>query len=267
MRITHPQATYQGIPMEDMFFVSSDQQVQLGTGHVISFFQNEMYPERPLHLYIQIDAQPSARSLLFGALLARADIIRANYNNVPARLYTQISPDDVEMAQFYEKSGLKIDDAEDLLSFSVPEFLPPRTPMGTQYASVPLEGDMQMDSFLQRVNLNRIAPITRDQLTLLREQKNFLAVGFYRGGQPISEVLFAGTGEKATLLNIYTRGEYRRQGFAKALLAQSAMILKEREVQEVYANAFRRNTPQVALMRMLNASYVRTISTLPGLDL
>ena len=71
MRITHPNASYQGVAPENVFFVANDQQVQMGTGYVIPFMQAEMYPDRPLHLYMQIDAQPSARALLYGALLAR----------------------------------------------------------------------------------------------------------------------------------------------------------------------------------------------------
>ena len=72
MRITHPQSAFQGIAPENMFFVANDQQIQLGTGYVIQFYQGELYPERPNHLFLQIDCQPSARALMFGALLARA---------------------------------------------------------------------------------------------------------------------------------------------------------------------------------------------------
>ena len=86
MRITHPQAPFQGVAPENVFFVANDQQVQLGTGYVMQFFQGEMYPERPNHLFIQIDAQPSARALMFGALLARADQLRAANLNLTNQL-------------------------------------------------------------------------------------------------------------------------------------------------------------------------------------
>ncbi len=267
MRITHPQATYQGIPPEDMFFVSSEQQVQLGSGYIISFFQQEMYPNRPLNLYIQIDAQPSARSLLFGALLARAEVIRAGTPGLPARLYTQIAPEDTELAAFYERSGLVSDDAEDMFRFSLPEALDTRAPMGLQYASVPLEGDAQQDAFLQRLNVSRITPIQRDQLTLWREQPHFLALGFYRGGQPVTELLTTGAGAQATLVEVYTRREHRRQGYAKNLIALAGGILRERGAETVYTHIFRRNVPQVSMMKRLNAEYVKTLSLLPGLDL
>ena len=101
MRITHPQAPFQGVAPENVFFVANDQQIQLGTGYVIQFFQGEMYPERPCHLFIQLDCQPTARPLMFGALLARAEQLRARTPNLPARLYAQVLPEDGELLRFH----------------------------------------------------------------------------------------------------------------------------------------------------------------------
>lgn len=267
MRITHPQGTYQGIPPEDMFFVLNDRQVQMGTGYIIASFQQELYPARPLNLFVQIEAQSSARSLLYGALLARAEVIRAKTPTTPARMYTQLAPEDVEMAAFFEHSGFKLDDAEDLFMFPLGEQLTPRTPMGVQYASVPLETDAQQDAFLQRLNAMRISPISRDQLTIWREQPGFLALGFYRGGRPVCEMLTAGTDDSAMLVGLYTLAEYRRQGFAKALMSLAQKVLLERDITKVYAHIFRRNEPQVALMRALGGEFVGVVAQLPGIDL
>ena len=85
MRITHPQTEFQGIAPENVFFVANDQQVQLGTGYVMQFFQGEMYPERPAHIFLQIDCQPTARALMFGALWARAEQLRAQTPQTPTR--------------------------------------------------------------------------------------------------------------------------------------------------------------------------------------
>ena len=86
MRISHPQTAYQGIAPENVFFVADDRRVQMGTGYLIRFFQQELYPERPLHLFMQIDTQPSAQAMMYGALLARAEQIRAETPGLPARL-------------------------------------------------------------------------------------------------------------------------------------------------------------------------------------
>ncbi len=266
MRITHPQAAFQGIAPENVFFVANDQQIQLGTGYVMQFFQGELYPERPNHLFLQIDCQPSARALMFGALLARAYQLKAQNPGLPARLYTQVSPDDLQMLRFYESCGLKNDDGEDMFRFLPPPGVP-QAPMGMVFASVPLQDEASQNAFLSRVNAQRIQPFTRDYLQLWQQQQHFMALGFYRNGQPVSECILTGAGSSATLLMIYTRSEYRRQGMAKNLLGAASALLRERGVNTMYTHIFRRNAPQVALMRRLNGAFVRTVTALPGMNL
>lgn len=266
MRITHPQAPFQGVAPENVFFVANDQQIQLGTGYVMQFFQGEMYPERPNHLFIQIDAQPSARALMYGALLARADQLRAQTPHLPARLYSQVMPDNLDMLRFYESVGMKNDDGEDMFRFLPPDGVA-RAPIGMTFASVPLSDEMSQNAFLNRINAQRIQPITRDYLQLWQQQQHFMALGFYRGGQPICETIITGAGTNATLLMIYTRSDFRRQGLAKQLLGAASALLKERGVTMIYTHIFRRNQPQVALMKRLNGTFVRTVTALPGMDL
>ena len=165
MRITHPQTEFQGIAPENVFFVANDQQIQLGTGYVMQFFQAELYPERPCHFFIQIDCQPTARALMFGALLARAEQMRAQTPQMPARLYAQVPPENADMLRFYEACGLKNDDGEDMFRFPLPPGVP-QAPMGLTFASVPLQDEANQNAFLARLNAQRIQPITRDNLQL-----------------------------------------------------------------------------------------------------
>ena len=111
-------------------------------------------------------------------------------------------------------------------------FLPPdgvpRAPMGMEFASVPLADEASQNAFLSRINAQRIQPITRDYLQLWQQQQHFMALGFYKGGQPVCETILTGTGANATLLMIYTRSDMRRQGMAKQLLGAASALLRER---------------------------------------
>ncbi len=266
MRITHPQAAYQGVAPENVFFVANDQQVQMGTGYVIPFMQPEMYPDRPLHLFLQIEAQPSARALLFGALLARADQLREATPNLPVRLYSLVPPEDLDLMHFYEDCGFLNDDGEDLYRFPLPQGYP-RAPMGMQFASVPLQDEASQAAFLNRINLCRIQPFSRDHLTLWMQQQHFMALGFYKNGLPVCECILTGTGQNVTLLMIYTKAEYRHQGMATQLLESAFNLLRERGVTTVYAHIFRRHVPQMKLVQRFQGAFVRTVSALPGMDL
>ena len=139
--------------------------------------------------------------------------------------------------------------------------------MGMVFASVPLQDEASQNAFLSRINLHRIQPITRDYLQLWQQQQHFMALGFYRDGQPLCEAVVTGAGSSATLLMIYTRSDSRRQGMAKNLLGAACALLRQRGVNTMYTHVFRRNVPQMALMKHLNGAFVRTVTALPGVDL
>ena len=210
MHLTHPIAPYQGIAPEDCFFVTNDQMIEMGMGSVTLFYQPEMYPEAPLHIYMQLDSQPAGRNLLFGALLARAEQLRAQAPNLRGRLFTQIAPEDWDLNGFYTKAGFKMDDSEDLYHFGLPGW-PARAPVNCNYASVPLKTPQDVQAFLQRMNAYRIAPLDAEFLGRCMSMEHFLAIGYYRGGNAVCEALFTGEGQNVTLVSLYVRADYRRQ--------------------------------------------------------
>lgn len=268
MRLSQPNGPYQGIPKEDVFFVADDRYVQLGVGFVILSMQTEMYPERPMQIYIQVDAQPSARNLLLGALLARAEQYRAMYPQLRGRIYTQLVPTQWEMINFYSHNGFANNDAEEEYIFTLPDIKVNTPPMSCQFASVPLQTLEQTHAFLARLNAYRMTPITMDYLMLQMQQPYFMALGYYRGGQPIAEILVSGSRpDTGGLVMLYCRSEYRRSGIGKSLLTSAAGLLRERGVTQCVTLVFSRNEPQIGLMKSLAASRRRIVSILPGIDI
>ncbi len=267
MRLSHPTAPYQGIPPQDVFFAASDRFVQMGLGFVIPTMNVEMYPDRPLEIYIYIDAQPSARDLLLGALLGRAEQMRARFPGVPGRIYTELASSDWEMLNFYSRNGFMNADAQEEYLMPVP-VAPAQTPMGCQLASVPLSSPQEQLGFLQRLNAFRMTPITHDFLTLQMQQPYFMALGFYRAGQPISEMLMTGvTPDSAALVSLYTRSEHRRKGIARALILSAAGLLRERETRQIVTQIYSRSQAQIGLVRAFGGSRRRIVTILPSIDI
>lgn len=267
MRLSHPAAPYMGIPQEDVFFVANDRYVQLGQGYLVAAMQHEMYPDAPLQLYIQIDAQPSARDLLLGALLGRAEQVRALYPQLKGRIYTELAPTHWEMLNFYNRNGFANADAEEEYVFPLPQAAPP-PPMGCQFASVPLQNMQEQYAFLARLNAQRLAPIAHDFLTLQMQQPYFMALGYYRGGQPVAEMLVSGAStENVALVMMYVRADHRRRGIAKSLLASCAKLLAERGASQMVTRIYSRNAPQVGLMRSLGATRRRIATILPSIEI
>ncbi len=268
MHLSHPAAPFQGIPREDVFFVANDQFVQLGYGYIILSMQMEVYPERPMQIYINIEAQPSARNLLLGALLARAEQIRAQYPHLKGRISTQLAPNQFDLITFYNQNGFTSNDAEEEHIFTLPNVPAPTPPMSCQFASVPLQTAEQTQAFLARMNMYRMTPITMDYMTLQMQQPYFMALGFYRGGQPIAEIMMSGyRPDMAALVMVYVRNEHRRHGVGSALVRSASALLRERGVTHCITQVYSRNEPQMKLMKSLGASRRRIVGILPSMDI
>ncbi|NLC33602.1 MAG: GNAT family N-acetyltransferase [Clostridiales bacterium] len=267
MRLSHPSAPYQGIPPQDVFFAANDLFVQMGVGFIILSMNPQMYPQKPLEIYLHIEAQPSARDLLLGALLGRAEQIKAGYPGLSGRIYTELASGNWEMLNFYSRNGFANTDAQEEYVMPVPPGMA-QTPMGCQLASVPLSSQQEQYNFLQRLNAHRMTPISLDFLTLQMQQPYFMALGFYRGGQPLAEMLLSGgSPESSALISIYTRSEYRRKGIAKALVLSAAALLRERNARQIVTQIYSRCPAQMGLMKSFGATRRRIVTILPAIEL
>lgn len=267
MRLSHPNAPFQGIPPQDVFFAANDQYVQLGMGYIILNMQDELYPTRPLQLYIDIQAQATARNLLLGALLGRAEQVKAQFPQVKGRVYTEFSPTHFDLTTFYQQNGFSVADAREEHLFPLPMGTG-QAPMGCEFASVALQTPQDQYAFLSRINRYRLSPITLDFLTLQMQQPYFMALGYYRAGHPIAEIMVTGaSADTAALVMVYVQRDMRRRGVAKSLLQATSALLKQRGVNNMLTQVFSGNLPQMGMMKSLAATKRRVISVLPSLDI
>ncbi len=265
MRLSHPSAPFSGVPAEDVFFAANDQYVQMGVGFVVLSFQEEAMPERPLQLYLDIKSQPSARNLLLGALLGRCEQMRAAFPGVKGRIYTELAPTQFDMHSFYTQNGFATDDAREEYLVQLPAG-PSQPPMGCEFASVPLQSVQEQYAFLQRLNKYRLSPISHDYLTLQMQQPYFLALGYYRGGHPIAEMVMTGaSADMAALVMIYVQRDMRRRGVARSLLSAGSELLRERGVTHALTHVSSGSPAQMGLVRMMTGNRRKIVSVLPNL--
>ena len=266
MRVYHPLGAYQGLSPENVFFVMDDMDIQQGTGYVMPFFQPDMFPHRPMNLYLQLEAPPSCQYMLFGALLARVSQLRSQSPLMPTRLYTQLSVEDARGMEFFTGNGFLLDDAEDLVRFPIPD-ASDTIPMGCTVANIPLRNEFEQQAMLARMNQCRIAPLDLITLGQCMQKPHFLALGIFRGDEPIGEVLLSGTGDRATLAALYIKSNYRQQGLGKALLTRALHMLRDEGVTQVEALVLRRSPAQCALAKSFGARFIRTTCYYPGIDI
>ena len=267
MKIYHPRAAHMNIPPQDVFYVSDDENNQLGMGYLQVSRQDSLYPDRPLRLYLCMEAEPDARDMLFGSLMARAYQIRDFFPGVKARVFSQVAPENEQMLNFYQDSGFRADDAEDRVTLELPS-TPGMMPMGCRIALTPTSTEPEQQGLLQRLNDHRAVPMTKEELAEQMNRPHFLACHVMKNtGDIIGDVVLAGEGSFANVVALYVLPAYRRMGIGKAMLHKAIYSLTNEGIQRVDAVVTRRNPAQTALVQGFQARFVSTLSFLPGKDI
>lgn len=269
MRLSHPAAPFQGIDPRDVFLVSTDSFVQMGYGYVVRSYQTSLYPDRPLQIYLHMDAQPSARTLLLGALLARAEQLRQEFPTVKARIYAFLPTNHWDMINFYMQHGFVSSDAEEEYLFDAPTASIPPVPMGCQLYTVPLTSQEEALSFLRRLNEHRLMPITPEYFYAQMQQPYFCAIGYYHNQQtPVAELFTTGSSDGAAgLVSLYVDPRWRRKKMATQLLTAAGTLLAQRGAKQFITQGFARNVPQAALLQSVSATRKRIVSLLPSIEI
>lgn len=266
MRVYHPTEPYQGLPAENVFLVSDDTGLQQGMGCIIPVYQPEVFPERPLNLYLQIDAPSAYHYVLLGALLARAYQLRSQTPNLPCRLYTQVAVHDGKGLEFFQSNGFQLDDAEDLVRMAVPANTT-RLPMGCEVGAIPLRDHYEQQAMLQRMNYYRVSAMDSEFLGQCMQQPHFLALGVYRNGELIAETLLSGEGSRVFIGGLYVKSTYRRMGIAKGLLTQALAYMRNEGVTQADGLVLRRSPTQCGLAHAMGAAFIRTTCYYPGINM
>jgi len=266
MTIVHPAQPVNGLNPEDVFYAVDDLGTQTGYGFILYQYQPGLYPDCPVNLYFSIDGDPASRYLLFGALVARARVLQNVNPTLRARLYTNISPADVQMKDFYLHNGFDCDETDDILQLAIP-FGDGRIPMSCTVAPTPLHTWDEQNSLIYRLQMNEITFVDLNYLQSLMRMPHFMTLGLYRNAVLIGEVIMAGQGSDCELVAIYIEPGSRNQGMGRALLHRMMAIMAAEGVTRVTTRIMSRSLPQQKLMNDFGASVLGVNMIFPGMYL
>ncbi len=266
MQIVHPSQPVNGLNPEDVFYAVDDLGTQTGYGFILYQYQPGLYPDCPVNLYFSIDGDPSSRYLLFGALVARARVLQSVNPQLRARLYTNISPADIQMKDFYLNNGFDCDETDEILRLAIP-YGDGRIPMSCTVAPTPLNTWDEQNGLLYRLQVNEITFMDLNYLHALQHMPHFMTLGLYRNAVLIGEVIMAGQGADCELVAIYIEPGSRRQGMGRALLHRMMAIMAAEGVTRVTTRIMSRSLPQQKLMNHFGATVLGVNMLFPGMYL
>lgn len=257
MRVIHPAGMVNNLPPENVFIAADEMGQEYGMGTITYQYQPNLFPDAPYTMYVDLQAKPVARYLLFGALMGRAQQIWHQQADPAsrARVYTQLRTDDRDMIDFYEHNGFDVTGGEQFITMSPPSGYG-RDPMGCTPRQASLNTPQEQLEFIARMQQNGITFIDQPFLNQLMRFPHFLCLGMLyntpMGQQLIGEIIMAGEGGSCEVLGLYINPEFRRQGLGTVLLHRGMAIMAGEGVVRVNARILSNSEPQRRLFGRFN---------------
>ena len=266
MTIVHPQQPVNGLNPEDVFYAIDDLGTQTGYGFILYQLQPGLYPDCPVNLYFSLDGDPSARYMLFGALVARARVLQNVNPTLRCRLYTSLSPSDLQMKDFFIHNGFDCSETDEMLQLTIP-FGDGRIPMSCTVAPTPLNTWEEQNQLIYRLQMNEITFVDMNYLNTLLRMPHFMTLGLYRNAGLIGEVIMAGQGNTCELAAIFIEPSSRQQGMGSALLHRMMAIMAAEGVTRITTRIMSRSLPQQRLMAHFAPTVLGVNMLFPGMYL
>lgn len=271
MRIYHPVRGVGGALRENSFTIIDDAGVEIGQGGLDFSVQKKMFSERPLVIEMTMNAHPAASDTLFGALTARAECIKAEQRDLPARLFARCDVNDQARREYFTRMGFDDYDGDELFVLRVPQDMSMRRrnypPAGTKSIDVDLRTRIRREEFL--VGLKEYGCVEHASEWLEERMKDplFMARALYYGSDFVGEMLVTGAQGEAVLEMVLVEPKWRGRGVASALIDEALLHVAKQGAPYIRANAVRRNQNAMRLFRRCGFEWVRTDCFLLGRDL
>ena len=271
MRIYHPVRGVGGALRENSFAIIDDAGVEIGRGGLEYRIVKKMTPDRPLHIELSMNSHPAASDTLFGALCARAESIKTEEGELPARLFTRCAIEDSERHEYFTRMGFDDFDGDELFVLRIGQDMSARrrnySPLGTKSIAVDLRTRARREEFL--LSLKEFGYVEHASEWLEERMKDpvFIARAMYQGSDFVGHILVTGSQNEAMLEMVCVEPKWRGRGVASAMIDEAVMQLASQQVGYLCARSVRRNKSAMQMMRRSGFEWVRTEEYLLGRDL
>lgn len=275
MQVTNPQEPFKGHAPQNVFVAVNELGMQAGYGYVYYQYQPEIYPDRPVNIYFNMEeCLPEAEYLVYGALVARARQMHAveAANAAPgeeskrrARLYTNVAPGDTRRLEFFSGVGMGIENTEDLVRLKIPQTAGPEL-FSCTIIQPALNTVQEQQALVDRLRLSGFNYSLTD-LQMLRTHPCFHVWGVLYGSSLVAECVVAGNGQSAEVVAIYVVPQMQRHGIGKHLLGRALIMLAQEGVTEITARIMNASIPQRRLMSGFGAEVVDQTMLFPGIKI
>lgn len=237
----------------------------LGKCEILVHENPNLFPSRPLRIYLEIEGSPVPDALL-GAAVARAKEI-AKGSGKPARIFTQIEPDDENLLAALAMFGFKDSDGLVRMRREFPFELETVMPAGCVEVQDDLDDPLEEKFFLERYN------------QLFNEENDFEWLHAFRARTGFKRILIVSpygmVGESAICENdgcgevlwLHTAKKWRRKGVARHMLHLICTEFEKRGLASAQASVQARIPGILHVMESAGFAQDKLLKRYPGIDM
>ncbi len=265
MILRHAREQIDGLPAENTFEAIDERSGRsLGVCRIYVSENAELFPARPLRIYLDILGEDVPDALL-GASVARAKEI-ARQSDVPSRVFTQAEPED--RARLDALAVLGFRDSDGLVAMerdaAVAE---PEIPLSCVKVMDDLDDPIEQEYFLERYSQLYNEDFDQEWLEELRAHPGFKRILIVSPTGMVGETILWQEGNHAVVAWLHTARRWRRKGVARCLLQLACAESASRGLATVQAEVQARIPNLLKVMESSGFRQARLLLRYPGIDI
>ena len=266
MILKHMREPAEGLSAEDTFEALDEHTgATLSTCAVYAKSCPELFPARPVRIFMDISPEP-AHDALLGAAIARAKEHAARFGK-PARIFAQVEPDDEERMAALATFGFK--DSDGLVRMRRDLFIsePGELPHGCVLVRDRLDDPIEQKYFLERRNKLYSEENGFEWLQEFRDRDGFGRILIVASTGMVGEVIFWEEDGTGIIGWLHVSKRWRRQGFSQLLIELACAELQENNLYQVEAEVQARVPNLLHTMEKAGFRQAELIFRYPGVDI
>jgi hypothetical protein len=240
----------------------------IGTATVTEMMMPHVFPDRPHHLFVEVDADEESMDALISAVTARSIFLARSKPDVPAHIYTECAAQDERKLEILRTLGYRDEDALVRMwrALSSGPVIKPM-PLGCTYVRDALEDESERAYFLKRFNALFAQNLTEKVLQNLRATDGFQRLMLVNASGLMGEMLLWHEGDTGVVGSIETNVAYRKSGVAGYLMELAREYWTERGVRAARFDVWTRLDAAERLAASSGYKRVEVLCRRPGLDI
>lgn len=229
----------------DVFVALDDNGRRLGKCSVVPYKADELLPDCPFNIFIDLDGELKSMDMLLGAAMATAEVVHRTYPRLDARVYAGCAPDDSGLIDMLKTYGFRVDDREvGMIKTLYDDPFDAPLPQGMSYINDKLESREDSRRTLSRINATFGENRSEDWLERLKREPGFQRIAVIDINGPVGEALVYEMDQSlGVVAMLIVEPRARRKGVATFLLECARIHFVSRGLGLARADVWERLEP------------------------